>query len=215
MRRKAVVFDLDGTLINSLSDISSAMNRVLAAFRLPVHEESAYRLFTGDGARNLTLRALGERREMLPQVLTAYAREYGKNSRVNTAPYAGIAQMLATLSGKGLLLCVLSNKDELDTQQVVSHYFPGQTFALVRGRRDGVPLKPDPAALLQMASQLKLTPEDFWYVGDTKTDMLCAAGAGMESIAVAWGYQTKEEIAGGKPAHYAGTPGELTALLTS
>ena len=215
MRRKAVVFDLDGTLINSLPDISSAMNRVLAAFNLPAHEESAYRLFTGDGARNLTLRALGERREMLPQVLAAYAGEYGKNSRVNTAPYAGIAQMLDTLSGKGLLLCVLSNKDELDTQQVIAHYFPGQTFAVIRGRREGVPLKPDPTALLQIAAQLKLLPEDFWYVGDTKTDMLCAAGAGMESIAVTWGYQTMEEIAGGKPMHYAGTPGELTALLTS
>lgn len=215
MRKKAVVFDLDGTLINSLPDISSAMNRVLAEYKLPTHDERAYRLFTGDGARNLTLRALGERREMLPQVLAAYAREYGENSRVNTAPYAGITQMLAALSGKGLLLCILSNKDEPDTQQVVAHYFPGQPFALVRGRREGVPLKPDPTALLQMAAQLKLPPEDFWYVGDTKTDMLCAAGAGMESIAVAWGYQTREEIAGGKPAHYAGTAGELTSLLTS
>lgn len=215
MRRKAVVFDLDGTLINSLPDISSAMNKALAAFDLPTHDQSAYRLFTGDGARNLTLRALGERREMLGQVLAAYAREYGKNSRVNTAPYAGVAQMLETLSNKGLLLCVLSNKDDQDTQQVVAHYFPGQPFALVRGRREGVPLKPDPSALLQMAAQLNLLPRDFWYVGDTKTDMLCAAGAGMESIAVTWGYQTREEIAGGNPAHYAGTTGELTALLTS
>ena len=215
MRRKAVVFDLDGTLINSLPDISAAMNKAMSAFGLPVHPQSAYRLFTGDGALNLTLRALGDRREMAPQVLAAYAREYHLNSRVSTAPYAGLAQMLETLSGRGMLVCVLSNKDEQDAQQVTAHCFPGQAFAIVRGRREGVPLKPDPASLIQIAAQLNLSPGDFWYVGDTRTDMLCAAGAGMESIAVTWGYQTREEIAEGNPAHYARTAGELLKLLLS
>lgn len=215
MRKKAVVFDLDGTLINSLPDIAAAMNKALTAHGLPTHEERAYRLFTGDGAMNLTLRALGNRHDMAEQILAAYAGEYGANSHVNTAPYPGIAELLGSLVGKGLRLCVLSNKDEKDVQQVIAHYFPGNVFDIVRGRQEGVPLKPDPTALLKIAAQLCLAPQDFWYVGDTWTDMLCAANAGMESIAVIWGFQTREEIAGGAPAHYADSTGELLKILLS
>jgi phosphoglycolate phosphatase len=215
MRKKAVVFDLDGTLINSLPDIAAAMNKVLAAHGLPTHEERAYRLFTGDGAMNLTLRSLGNRLDMAGQILAAYAGEYGANSRVSTAPYPGIAELLGSLVGKGLSLCVLSNKDEKDVQQVIAHYFPNCNFDIVRGRLDGVPLKPDPTALLNIVAQLCLTPRDFWYVGDTGTDMLCAANAGMESIAVTWGFQTREEIAGSNPAHYADSAGELLKILLS
>jgi len=215
MRKKAIVFDLDGTLINSLPDIAAAMNKVLAAYRLPAHEEREYRLFTGDGARNLTLRALGDRQEMAPQVQAAYAKEYGENSRINTAPYPGVVDLLEALSGKGLRLCVLSNKDEQDAQQVIAHYFSGQVFAIVRGRQEGVPLKPDPTALIQIAAQLRLSPQDFWYVGDTRTDMRCAGNAGMESIAVTWGFQTRQEIAEGNPAHYADSTRELLDLLLS
>ncbi len=215
MRKKAVVFDLDGTLINSLPDIAAAMNKVLAANGLPVHEERAYCLFTGDGAMNLTLRALGDRGDMAEKILSEYALEYGANSRVNTAPYPGITKLLHLLCEKGLRLCVLSNKDEQDAQQVIAHYFSGQAFDIVRGRREGVPLKPDPTALLQIAGQLHLSPKDFWYVGDTQTDMLCAKNAGMESIAVTWGFQTRDEIAGANPAHYAHSTEELLELLTS
>lgn len=215
MRKKAVVFDLDGTLINSLPDISSAMNKVLAANGLPTHEERAYRLFTGDGAMNLTLRALGNRRDLAEKILAEYAKEYAANSRVNTAPYPGIAELLGMLSVKGLRLCVLSNKDEMDALQVIAYCFPGQDFDIVRGRREGVPLKPDPTALLQIAAQLRLSPQDFWYVGDTGTDMLCAASAGMGSIAVTWGFQMRQEIAGGNPAHYADSTRELLDLLLS
>ena len=215
MRKKAVVFDLDGTLINSLPDIASAMNKALAAHGLPTHEERAYRLFTGDGAMNLTLRALGNRHDMAEQILAAYAGEYGANSRINTAPYPGIAELLGLLSAKGLRLCVLSNKDERDAQQVIAYYFTGQIFDIVRGRREGMPLKPDPTALLQITEQLNLSPQNFWYVGDTWTDMLCAANAGMESIAVTWGFQTREEIAVGNPAHYADSTEELLKLLLS
>jgi phosphoglycolate phosphatase len=216
MRKKAVVFDLDGTLIDSLPDIAAAMNKVLAAHGLPTHEERAYRLFTGDGAMNLTLRSLGNNRnDMAGQILAAYAGEYGANSRVATTPYPGIAELLGSLVGKGLSLCVLSNKDEKDVRQVIAHYFPHYNFDIVRGHLDGVPLKPDPTALLNIVAQLCLTPRDFWYVGDTGTDMLCAAKAGMESIGVTWGYQTREEIAGSNPAHYADSAGELLKILLS
>lgn len=213
--KKAVIFDLDGTLLYTLPDISRAMNKALSAHGLPTHEERAYRLFTGDGAVNLTLRAVGERKDLAPQVLKTYAAEYAKNSRVYSAPYPGIAKMLKDLYQAGMQLCVLSNKDDPDAQDVIRYYFPDQAFALVRGRLPDVPIKPDPTSALSIVSHLGLTPRDFWYVGDTQTDMRCAKNAGIDSIAVTWGFQTKEEIAPGEPGEYVDSAEELTKRLLS
>ncbi|MHC1786322.1 MAG: HAD family hydrolase [Christensenellales bacterium] len=213
MKKKAVVFDLDGTLLNTLPDIAAAMNKALREQGLPAHEERAYRLFTGEGAATLTRRALGPHPEKQDAVLAAYAREYAANSRVHTAPYPGVPGMLSVLHEAGLRLCVLSNKDDQDAKNVVSFYFPGQVFAAVRGRVDGVPLKPDPTALLDMIRSLGLAPSDIWYVGDTGTDMRCARNAGAQSIAVTWGFQTREEIAPAGPLHYADTAEALQTLL--
>lgn len=211
--RKAVVFDLDGTLINSLPDIANAMNKVLKAYGLPTHPERAYRLFTGDGARNLTIRALGDRQDMLETVLKAYSQEYGQNSRVASAPYPGLAELIDRLNVAGMRVCVLSNKDDADSQEVVRHYFPSQAFALIRGRLDGVPIKPDPTALLMIVEHLGLEIADFWYVGDTQTDMRTALNAGMDSIAVTWGFQTRDEIAPGRPGRYVDSAEALGAVL--
>ncbi len=212
--KKAVVFDLDGTLINSLPDISAAMNRALKLQGLPTHPEDAYKAFTGDGARNLTLRALGPDKEHLAeQVLKDYSDYYAQHSRVNTAPYPGMAEVMERLAAKGMQVCVLSNKDDADTQEVVTHYFPRVPFAIIRGRREGIPLKPDPTALLDMARQLNLAPRAFWYVGDTQTDMRCAANAGMERVAVLWGFQSKEQLANQQPEHYAADSQQLLHIL--
>lgn len=213
--KKAVIFDLDGTLINSLPDISRAMNKALAHHGLPVHEERAYRLFTGDGVLNLCIRAVGDRQDMVEPVRAFYAREYAQNSRVLSAPYPGIVELLETLHAGGLKVCVLSNKDDPDTQEVIRYYFPGQEFAVIRGRLEGVPVKPDPTAARSILSALGLAPQECWYVGDTQTDMRTAQNAGLESVAVLWGFQTREEIAPGKPRHYVNTAEELAALLFS
>ena len=216
MKKKAVVFDLDGTLINSLPDISRAMNKALAAHGRPTHEENAYKRFVGDGVYNLSLRALGEgHQQHADAVREAYSQEYAANSRVHTHPYAGIPEMLKALNEAGMQLCVLSNKDHADTLVVVAHYFPGIRFAQVRGRVDGVGIKPDPTALHLIAEALSLAPEDFWYVGDTQTDMRCGAAAGMERVAVLWGFQSREDLATQQPEHFVNTAEELTALWLS
>lgn len=211
--KKAVIFDLDGTLINSLPDISRAMNKALHHYGLPVHEERAYRLFTGDGVLNLTRRVLGDRQDMLEPVKAFYSEEYAQTSRVHSAPYPGILGLLRALSEGGLKVCVLSNKDDADAQEVVRYYFPDQPFAVIRGRVEGVPIKPDPAAALSILKELGLKQADCWYVGDTRTDMLTAKNAGLESVAVLWGFQTKDEIAPGEPKCYVHTAEELQALL--
>jgi len=213
--KKAVIFDLDGTLLNTLPDIAAAMNRALAHHGLPTHPERAYRLFTGNGARILTQRALGEGRtaDMEEQVYHRYAEDYAANSLVDTAPYPDIPQMLRALTEHGIPVCVFSNKDDTDVQPVVRHFFADQQLAVVRGARPGVALKPDPAAPLAIAASLGLTPADFMYVGDTQTDMRCAKNAGMDSVAVTWGFQTREEIAPGQPGQYADSAEELLAIL--
>lgn len=211
--KRAVIFDLDGTLINSLPDISAAMNKVLISCGLPYHDEEEYKLFTGDGAKNLTLRALGEYGDCFDAVYQMYVREYALNSRVNTVPYPAITQMLKALSDAGLKLCVLSNKGDDDVKNVLAYYFPDQQFAYTGGVREGGPVKPDPRTVLEVLGALQLPAEDFWYVGDTATDMRCAAGAGIESIAVLWGFQTRQMIEKENPGHFVQTVKELQDLI--
>ena len=154
--KKAVIFDLDGTLLNTLPDIAAAMNRALAQAGLPAHPEEAYKLFTGDGAKNLTLRALGKRTDLFDQVYAFYSQDYARNSRVHTAPYPGISDMLKTLHAAGLKLCVLSNKGDSDVRQVIAHYFRDIPFAHVQGVREGGPVKPDPRGPLEVAEAVGL-----------------------------------------------------------
>lgn len=211
--KKVVIFDLDGTLINSLPDIAGSMNRVLAANRLPIHPVDAYKRFTGDGARVLAQRALGNRQDMLDKVLAAYAADYAQNSRVDTRPYEGMADALKRLSDGGYAVCVYSNKDDADTQNVVSHFFPDIAFAAVQGRQDGLPLKPDPTAVLGMARTLGCPPEAVWYCGDTVTDMRCAKNAGMRSIAVTWGFQPEADLRAMLPDYVAHSAEALCAII--
>ena len=137
--KKAVIFDLDGTLLNTLPDIANAMTRVLAKNGLPTHPERDYRLLTGNGARVLTKRALGDActAELEERVCRQYAQDYGANNLVDTAPYPGVPEMLRALAGHGLQVCVFSNKDDTDVQPVVQHFWRS-TPADMRGA-PGVP----------------------------------------------------------------------------
>lgn len=211
--KKAVIFDLDGTLINSLSDIAAAMNKVLISFGLPPHDEEKYKLFTGDGAKNLTLRALSDHDDLFDLVYPEYCLEYGRNSRLLTAPYPGIPELLRTLSESGLQLCVLSNKGDSDVKTVVKHYFPSLNFAFIAGVREGGPVKPDPRMALEVLEALGMSREDAWYVGDTFTDMRCAANSGIESIGVGWGYQCKDMVMQGKPTLFVESVVQLGDIL--
>jgi len=195
MAHRAVLFDLDGTLVNTLKDIAFAMNRALRMNGLPEFEEAAYRYLVGDGVKNLALRACRERTDMAPKVLHDYQAYYGEHSRVHSAPYEGIPQMLRALEEKGMRLAVFSNKPHPDTCEVVRHYFPDVTFEVVRGQKPDTPVKPDPAGALAVAGEMGLAPEEFLYLGDTNTDMRCAVNAGMFPVGVAWGFRDAEELA--------------------
>ena len=211
--KKGVIFDLDGTLINSLPDISAAMNRSLAKYGLPGYEENSYKYKVGNGVVKLTERSVGDHPELLDQVLEAYMADYAQNSRVNTYAYKGVPEMLQGLIDKGLKVAVLSNKDQADVDNVLAYYFPGIAFSVIRGRVEGVPLKPDPAAALLIAQDMGVLPGECWYVGDTSMDMNCGNAAGMETVGVLWGFRPREELMASGARELIAEPEELLRLV--
>lgn len=212
--KKAVLFDLDGTLINSLPDISRSMNAALRLHGLPEHPERAYCYFVGDGAVNLTHRAAsGADDATLEAVYHDYRRIYAAHCNDTSHVYPGIEQMLKNLRSAGFRMAVLSNKDQSDVESVIAHYFADPPFEILRGRRPGVGIKPDPAAALAIAADMGLTPGEFWYLGDTPTDIAACRNAGMHMIAVTWGFRPENELREAGAALLAHTPREAAAII--
>ena len=191
---KAVLFDLDGTLTDTLADIAAAMNRALRLHQLPEWPVDAYRYLVGNGAKVLSERCVRDRQELAPAVRQTYQAYYETHNLVETKPYDGVPELLAALHARGLALAVLSNKPDADTKAVVRHFFPDVPFAVVRGQVEGVPVKPDPAGALAVADRMGVAPGDFLYLGDTSVDMNCALRAGMHPVGALWGFRTEEEL---------------------
>ena len=210
--KKAVIFDLDGTLIHSLPDIAAAMNRSLSLFGLPTYPENDYKYKVGNGVLKLTERAVGQHKEFYDQVLEAYKKDYAAHNQVETRPFKGIGEMLEKLRELGLSLCVLTNKDQGDAENILGHFFPDIVFSGVLGRQEGLRLKPDPEGALRLAALCGASPEECWYVGDTATDMNCGNAAGMETVGVLWGYRPREELVSSGARHLIAEPGELIDL---
>lgn len=213
MAIQAVLFDLDGTLLNTLEDIADSMNRALSDHKLPQHPIDAYRYFVGDGVRELAMRAAGFNAQAAPAVLKTYQAYYAAGCRDKTRPYGGVPDMLAALNRLDLPICVLSNKPHKDTLNVTAHYFPKIDFAIVRGQQEGVPVKPDPAGANSIAKYLNLSPERFLYVGDTAVDMDCARSAGMVPVGALWGFRPREELEAHQARYLIEQPGELLGLI--
>lgn len=197
MKYKAVIFDLDGTLLDTIEDLGDSMNSVLSNHGYATHDLAAYRYFVGNGMRNLVIRALPEDkrdRASVDQALSEMRSEYAKRWADKTRPYPGIPALLDALTGKGVKLSVLSNKLDRFSNDIVKKLLPDWSFYPVYGEREGVPIKPDPSGALEIAKILGLSPEDFLYLGDTGIDMKTAVSAGMYAIGVLWGFRDAEEL---------------------
>ncbi len=197
MKFKAVLFDLDGTLIDTIDDIGDAVNRVLLNKGFTGHTISTYRQFVGEGSKNLITRALPEEhrnKNIISACLKEFVEDYSRNIAVKTRPYDGIPEMLDVLKVHGLKFAVLSNKPDSLTKKCVSTILSKWDFEVVLGQRDSVPIKPDPHSALEVAEKLTIPPANFLYLGDTAVDMKTAVSAGMFPVGVLWGFRTLKEL---------------------
>ncbi|WP_319588368.1 HAD family hydrolase [uncultured Desulfobulbus sp.] len=218
MRYQAVLFDLDGTLLDTLEDLAAAANRVLAARGLPVHPVDAFRTFVGDGLKTLVERILPENQrstERILELVASFEEEYAQSWHERSAPYPGIAGLLDRLTAQGLRLSILSNKPDPFTRLCVQQLLPHWTFDPLLGQRPGVPKKPDPSAALEVARLLGLMPAEILYVGDSGVDMRTALSAGMEAVGVLWGFRTADELRQAGAHHLIAQPEELLPLIFS
>jgi phosphoglycolate phosphatase len=209
---RGVIFDLDGTLLDSLADIGTAMNDALARHGLPPHPLSAYLQLVGEGIENLARRAAGEAAVDVAALVATYRAAYAVRLEQKTRPYAGIPELLDALAHRGLSLAVLSNKREDFTVELVKRQLNRWRFAAVRGERQGVPRKPDPKAALELAAELGLAPVEIAFVGDTAVDMKTAVAAGMLPVGVLWGFRGREELKGAGARHLFTAPAEVLSL---
>jgi phosphoglycolate phosphatase len=219
MNYKAVLFDLDGTLLDTLEDLGDSMNSVLAARGYATHPMPAYTGFVGDGVRNLVLRSLpAEARGndvVVDELVPLMRSEYSRRWKSKTRPYEGIPELLDGLALQGMKLAVLSNKPHPATVEVVAHFLGRWRFDAVLGARPDVPLKPDAGAALEVCRMLSIPPESFLYLGDTDTDMMTAAAAGMFPVGVLWGFRTSAELLSAGAKVTVSRPGEVLSLLAT
>lgn len=212
---KTVIFDLDGTLLNTIGDLAGAGNHVCEERGWPTHTEAEFRRMVGYGIPNLVEKFTpAEKRDevTLAAALAAFQAYYGAHQRDRTVPYGGIPAMLMALRDRGLRLAVYSNKADEFSRSLTEHFFPG-TFDAVLGKRPGVPGKPDPAGLRLLLAELGTTPEESVLVGDGETDVRSARNAGLRCVAVTWGFRDRETLEKECPDALAETPEELLTLL--
>mgnify|MGYP001110121513 CR=1 FL=1 len=192
-----VLFDLDGTLLDTLEDLANSMNTALHRLGFEGHPVADYRYYVGDGTEILARRVLPpthRNERTVEQCVEAMLAEYQKRWHEKTRPYTGVPDLLDALMARRIPMAILSNKKHEFTQLTVSRLLPNWQFTAVVGAKPGVPKKPDPTAALQIAADLHLQPENLLYVGDTNTDMQTATAAGMYPVGALWGFRTEEEL---------------------
>lgn len=197
---KGIIFDLDGTLLDTIEDLTDSVNDVMDIYHFPKHDVNACKMMVGNGFRRLIGRALPEDKQkdeaFIDEALTKFAQAYHKRYLNKTMPYDGIIQMIKVLEQKGVLVAVNSNKRGDYTTALVNKFFAQNSMIAVYGEREseGIPKKPDPTAALQIAERMHLPVSEVLYIGDSKTDMQTGQNAGMDTIGVAWGFRGPEEL---------------------
>ena len=216
---KGVMFDLDGTLLDTLADIGNACNALLVRHGYPPHPLQAYRKMVGNGFHTLLRRALPAGASLPPADFEALVAEgcahYGKNMFERTRPYEGMVDALSRLARMGVSLSVLSNKPEALTQLLTERFFPEIPFARVCGGRADRPLKPDPQAARDILTAIALEPAQCFYAGDSVVDVQTAQNAGMASVAVTWGFGEAGDLRRAGALRLVDTPERLPELFAN
>ena len=212
----AVIFDLDGTLLDTLRDIGEAMNRALKSLGYPTYPISAYRQFVGEGATVLAEKVLPPDEKNKDNILLLrdiFIKDYRSNWKTHTRPYPGIEELLDALTLQRVPMAVFSNKPHYFTKACVDTFLSRWRFELVLGEGEGCPRKPDPTGALRIASSMGRAPHEVLFVGDTKIDMETAKSAGMRPCGVTWGFRTRDELLAHGAAFIVDHPMEIEAII--
>ncbi len=209
---KAIIFDLDGTLLDTLTDIANSTNAALSQLGFPTHTVDAYRYFIGDSLVAKIKRILPEEHlnpETIEKCLQLNKAEYSKCWDQNTLPFPGIPELLTVLTERKVPMAVLSNKLDHFTQMTVKKLLADWSFDIVLGVSDTIPVKPDPGGALYIAEKLNISPAEFLYLGDTNTDMQTAVAAGMYPVGALWGFRDADELLKNGAKSLAKTPTDV------
>lgn len=215
MKAKLVIFDLDGTLLDSIDDLAASTNHALQLHGYPQHERAAYRYFVGNGVRKLIERALPEdarQADNINRLLQDFLAYYQTHKTVYTHPYQGIPETLAQLHAAGIQLAVASNKYHQGTLELIHHYFGEKLFSIVLGQREGIPVKPDPTIVHDILTQTALPANRTLYVGDSGVDMQTAINSRLTSIGVTWGFRPRTELEANSANYIINSPSELLPI---
>ncbi|MEN2414180.1 HAD family hydrolase [Flavobacterium mesophilum] len=215
MKFKGIIFDLDGTLVNSLEDISDAMNKVLQGLNFPTHTYETYQYFIGSGLRNLVSKALPATDNSDEQIEICFDRminEYREICTLKTKPYDGIVELLENLTSQNIKMAVFSNKADELTKKIASEIFPNH-FDQAVGLSTEALKKPNPFEALEIGKKWNLKPEEILFVGDSDIDMQTAVNANMFPVGVTWGYRTEEELKNSGAKMVVNTASELIEIL--
>lgn len=213
---KAIIFDLDGTLLDTLADLADAANRALVEAGFPTHDRQAYRWFVGDGSKLLITRALPDRHrseKIVNTCLKAFIDEYQRSWNRATQPYAGMVELLNELTYRHIRLAVVTNKPHRFTLEMMNHYFNAFPFDPVLGQRDGIPKKPHPGQAIAAASRMGVLPARCIFLGDSGVDMEAAYRAGMVPVGAGWGFRPSEELVAARATRVIQHPLELLELI--
>lgn len=212
---QAYIFDLDGTLLDTLENLASCYNRALSLHGYPTHEVDAYRYFIGDGAVKCVERCLPVHARttcIIEKLLETQRADYQQNWKENTAPYPEILELLAKLKSKNARMAVLSNKDQMFTEACVNYFFPAETFDQIVGFSAATPHKPNPAGAKKIATTWDLPPTQIAFLGDTSMDIETANKSGMTSVGVLWGFRPLAELQDAGAKHIVESPHEILDL---
>jgi len=216
LKYSAVLFDLDGTLLDTIDDLADSMNAVLERLGFPAHPVDSYKTLVGDGLLPFVRRALPEGRRDEGSVASsaeAMREEYSRRWAEKTRPYPGVPEMLDAVAERGVGMAVLSNKPDDFTRKCVAKLLAKWSFGVVRGVRADGCKKPDPAGAIETARELGVAPGEILYLGDTNTDMWTAVAAGMFPVGALWGFRSREELVSSGAEVLVAEPAEVLALL--
>jgi phosphoglycolate phosphatase len=211
---KAIIFDLDGTLVDTLADLTNSMNFALAKFGQPGHQLHQCREMIGSGLDVFVEKALSnEKQHLKDKVLSAMLSHYGDNCLKNSRLYDGIADMINKLSKMGVHLAILTNKQQPFAEQIIEHFFGNGVFEVVAGAHGAQAVKPEIKMTMKIVDSMGLVPRDFLFVGDSDVDIQTAAQAQIRSVAVAWGFRQREQLAKARPDVIIDNPVEILDLI--